>query len=219
MDSQDHPISPPLSYFDTIVWKKICRALCSRSILCSPHLSLVAVKECGNWIVLFCHCHFDIYTQTSKKLVVFFFHQTLEEHWAYIWFLSSSRIVCTWASMLIPHWLITTIIITIIIIISYFLFVLSLITASFSPQPYWNNIPNILKVPRWGGGRHISKLPKLLHISSELVKAGEILAIYGGGGGSTIKHTLLAQKRGTFLYLLWVRRHSLGWGWVLRGPI
>jgi len=163
-------------------------------------------------IVLFCHCHFDRYTQTSKNLVVFFFHQTVAEHWAYIRFLSSSRIVCPWASMLIPHQLITTIIIT-IIIISYLLFVLSLITASFSPQPYWNNIPNILKVP----GTYPS-FPSCFTFHQNLWKLGEIFTTYGGGG-SIIKHTLPPQKRGTFLYLLWVRRHSLGWGWVLSGPI
>ncbi len=90
-----------------------------------------------------------------KKIVVFFFHQTVEEHQAYIWFLSSSRIICAWASMLIPHWLITTIIIIIIIIIiSYLLLFLCIITTSFSPRPYWNNIPNLLKVPRVAWNKH-----------------------------------------------------------------
>ncbi len=153
--------------------------------------------------------------KSLKKIVVFFFHQTVEEHWADIRFLSSSRIICTWAyhNNYYYYWL--------------FIIYLSIIIASFSPWPYWNNIPNFLKVPRvawnmhhehrhqtsrgdcytvqtnvgqsgstsrfkfkelglmclngnktlpqgvpWGVGvvRHISKLPKLLHISSKLVK-------------------------------------------------
>jgi hypothetical protein len=124
------------------MWKKICKALCSRSILCNPLSSLVAVKECGNWIVLFCHCLFVICTQTSKKIVVFFFHQTVQEHWADIRFLSSSRIICTWAyhNNYYYYWL--------------FIIYLSIIIASFSPWPYWNNIPNLLKVPRVAWNMH-----------------------------------------------------------------
>jgi hypothetical protein len=54
------------------------------------------------------------------------------------------------------------------------------------------------------------KLSKLLHISSKL---GKISLTYGGGG-SIIKHNITFSEEGHSPQL-WVRRHSLGWGWVL----
>jgi hypothetical protein len=56
-------------------------------------------------------------------------------------------------------------------------------------------------VPRCGGGeggrRQVSKLPKLLHISSKL---GEMFTTYGGGGGggSIIMHNIARSKEGHF---------------------
>jgi len=45
-----------------------------------------------------------------------------------------------------------------------------------------------------GGRRHVSKLPKLLHISSKL---GEMFTTYGGGG-SIIMHKIARSKEGHF---------------------
>jgi hypothetical protein len=42
----------------------------------------------------------------------------------------------------------------------------------------------------------------------------------GGGGGSIIKHNIAHSKGGVLSRIYYGQeRHSLGWGWVLQGPI